>query len=422
MTSRELYRTESLNARQAHWLGEIILIRPIAFTFLSLLAFLSAIIVLSFMFFGTYTKRTTVTGHLVPHLGLVKVYAPQIGIVVKKNASEGQPVKQGDILYVVSSDRRSDTHGAVQETISSQVRARRDSLNNALEKTRQITEGERNTAVKRIADLKSELIKIDNQIEGQFSRVKLAEDAVVRTQYLEAQRFISKEQLQERQADLLDQRSRLQSLERDKISVNRDLTSYIDDLTSMPLRHQNTLAEIERNINILGQEFTESEAKRRLEITAPESGTATAVMGEIGQMVDGNKSLVSIVPSGAILQAYLYAPSRAIGFLSPGDKVFIRYQAYPYQKFGQAQGTIANAAKVALSRSELFGIGGSSDLGGDSEPLYRVTVSLDKQTIQVYGRPQQLQAGMTLEADILQEKRRLYEWVLEPLYSLSGKF
>jgi membrane fusion protein len=28
---------------------------------------------------------------------------------------------------------------------------------------------------------------------------------------------------------------------------------------------------------------------------------------------------------------------------------------------------------------------------------------------------------MLLDADILQEKRRLYEWVLEPLYTLSGK-
>ncbi len=28
---------------------------------------------------------------------------------------------------------------------------------------------------------------------------------------------------------------------------------------------------------------------------------------------------------------------------------------------------------------------------------------------------------MTLQADILQERRRLYEWVLEPLYSMTGK-
>jgi len=32
-----------------------------------------------------------------------------------------------------------------------------------------------------------------------------------------------------------------------------------------------------------------------------------------------------------------------------------------------------------------------------------------------------LQAGMQLEADVELETRRLYEWVLDPLYTLTGK-
>jgi membrane fusion protein len=56
-----------------------------------------------------------------------------------------------------------------------------------------------------------------------------------------------------------------------------------------------------------------------------------------------------------------------------------------------------------------------------SEPLYRITVNLAAQAVTAYGQPQMLQAGMSLDADILQERRRLYEWVLEPLYSLTGK-
>jgi membrane fusion protein len=275
--------------------------------------------------------------------------------------------------------------------------------------------------MKRIDGLESELAKIGNQIEGQASRVKLADEAVVRMRNLETQHFISKEQLQQRQADLLDQRARLQSLERDRISVSRDLTSQRSELASMPLRHANTLAQIERDITSLGQELTESEAKRRLEITAPESGIATAITAEVGQTVDGGKPLVSIVPERAKMQAYLYAPSRAIGFVRPGDKVLMRYQAYPYQKFGQAQGTVAYVAKVALSGNDLSDMNVPAGKVNDGEPLYRITVNLSSQSIKAYGRPQPLQAGMALEADILQEKRRLYEWVLEPLYSLSGK-
>jgi membrane fusion protein len=421
MSVRQLFRTEALNAQQVKWLGDIILVRPISFSFLSTIAGLLAAVVLLFLFSGTYTKRATVSGQLVPDLGLVKVYVPQFGIVVKKNVVEGQPVKQGEVLYVLSSERHSDTQGSVQATISRQVSARQNSLRDTLEKTQRLNEDERAALVKRIDGLGSELAKVDSQIEGQTSRVKLAEDAVLRMQNLSAQNFISKEQLQQRQADLLDQRARLQSLERDHISIARDLTTQRSDLASLPLRQQNQLAQILRDIASLGQELTESEAKRRLEITAPESGIATAVTAEVGQMVDGSKPLVSIVPAGATLQAHLYAPSRAIGFVKPGDKVLLRYQAYPYQKFGQAQGTVASVAKVALAPGELANMNNLSGAGSGSEALYRITVKLAAQTAMAYGRPQALQAGMLLDADIMQEKRRLYEWVLEPLYSLSGK-
>lgn len=421
MSVRQLFRTEALNARQIKWLGEIVLIRPVSFSFLCGVAGALALTVLLFLFFGTYTKRATVSGQLVPNLGLVKVYVPQFGVVVKKHIVEGQVVQKGDVLYTLSSDRHSDTQGSVQANISHQVRARQNSLRDALEKTRRLNDEEHAALLKRIDGLKSELVKISGQIDGQASRVKLAEDAVARMRNLEAQHFISKEQLQQRQADLLDQRARMQTLERDRISVNRDLTSQKSEFASMPLRQQNALAQMERDIDSLGQELTESEAKRRLEITAPESGIVTAVTAEMGQTVDSGKPLVSIVPVDATLQAYLYAPSRSIGFVKAGDQVMLRYQAYPYQKFGQAQGTVASVSQVALSGNELAGVSGQAGQANGNEPMYRITINLASQAIIAYGRPQTLQAGMLLDADILLEKRHLYEWALEPLYSLSGK-
>ena len=169
------------------------------------------------------------------------------------------------------------------------------------------------------------------------------------------------------------------------------------------------------------QELTESEAKRRLVITAPESGIATAVAAEIGQSVNSSRPLVIIVPIGSTLQAQLYAPSKAIGFIKPGDSVLLRYQAYPYQKFGHAKGIVASVSKTALPSNELMDIGSMSNNSTNSEPMYRITVNLAQQSITAYGQPQFLQSGMWLDADILQEKRHLYEWALEPLYSLTGK-
>ena len=421
MSAKQLYRPVALDTRQVKWLGDIVLIRPVSFAFLTTGAAVLAATVIAFLIWGTYTKRSTVTGQLIPDTGLVKVYVPQPGIVLKKFVTEGQHVKQGDVLYLLSSERQSSTQGNIQAAISDQVETRRQSLRDELDQTERLQQDEHTALLKKIDGLQSEVLKIDSQIDGQRSRVKLAEDALGRFKELLAQHYISIEQLQQKQADLLDQRNRLQALERDRIAFGGDLASQQSELVSLPLRHQNQRAQIDRGISAIEQELTESEAKRRLLITAPETGIATTVVAEVGQAVDAGKPLVSIVPAGSILQAYLYAPSKAIGFIKAGDTVLLRYQAYPYQKFGHAKGIVATVSKTALLGSELIGNVWSST-GGDNEPLYRITVNLTKQTINAYGKAQPLQAGMLLDADVLQETRRLYEWVLEPLYSLTGKF
>jgi membrane fusion protein len=419
MNKPPLFRTAALNAHQVKWLGEIVLARPLSFTFLASLAVGMGMIVVGFLLLGTYTKRSTVAGQLAPDIGVLKVYASQPGIVLQKRVREGLSVKKGELLYLVSSERRSSTEGGIQTAISRQVGLRQQSLRDELSQTRRLQQDETSALHKKIDALQAEQANLRHQLVGQRARLDLANAAVKRASLLLARGYIATEMMQQKQADLLDQRSRLQALERDKISVARELQAQQSELTSLPLRQHNQLAQIERLLTSTDQEWTENEGKRRLAITAPESGLATAVTAEAGQTVDGTKPLVSIMPGGAVLQAHLYAPSRAIGFIRPADRVLLRYQAFPYQKFGHAEGVVASVSRTALAATEIVGMPTASASNG--EPLYRITVVLARQTITAYGKPQPLQAGMLVDADILQEKRRLYEWVLEPLYSLTGK-
>lgn len=423
MAEQPLFRHAAISAQQTKTLGDIILIRPLSYRVLTSIAAGCALLVVVFFTWGSYTKRSTVIGQLLPDSGLVKVYVPQLGVVLEKRVSEGQSVSAGQILYVLSSERQSSTLGSIQANISHQVESRRLSLQEEMEKTRRLQQDERESLLKRIEGLAAEMQKLDNLIDGQRSRVKLSEDTVARYQGLLGQDYISREQVQQKQEELLDQRSRLQSMEREQIAVGREMATRQKEAAGLSFKHQNQLAQIVRGISTVDQELTESEGKRRLVITAPTEGTATAVIAEVGQAVDGSRPLVSIVPTGAVLQAQLYAPSRAVGFIRPGDAVLLRYQAYPYQKFGHARGKVLSVAKTALPSNEISALGniGGSGNGQNSEPLYRINVSLDSQSITAYGQPQALQAGMLLDADVLQDTRRLYEWVLEPLLSLTGK-
>jgi membrane fusion protein len=80
---------------------------------------------------------------------------------------------------------------------------------------------------------------------------------------------------------------------------------------------------------------------------------------------------------------------------------------------------VANISRSAVSPGEL-----PPQLAGlaGPDPVYLITVTLARQTIAAYGRQVELQPGMQLEADIALETRRLYEWLLDPLYTVTGKW
>jgi membrane fusion protein len=102
-------------------------------------------------------------------------------------------------------------------------------------------------------------------------------------------------------------------------------------------------------------------------------------------------------------------------------KVLLRYQAYPYQKFGQYEAIVKEVAGTATSAQELTFPGAAIVANQTSEPLYRIRLNLKQQEVFVYGKPAILKSGMLLEASIILERRRLYEWILEPLFSITGR-
>jgi membrane fusion protein len=98
--------------------------------------------------------------------------------------------------------------------------------------------------------------------------------------------------------------------------------------------------------------------------------------------------------------------------------VRVRFAAYPFQKFGQYDGEVVEVSRVALAPAELPA---QLALSAPAEALYRVTVRLASPAVMAYGTAQPLAAGMQLEADVMQDRRRLIEWVFEPLIALGRK-
>ena len=165
------------------------------------------------------------------------------------------------------------------------------------------------------------------------------------------------------------------------------------------------------------KQLSRAEGEINYAIRAPDDGTVSTLISTIGDRVTADTVLGVIIPKGSLLQARLFVPTSKAGFIKVGQKVLLKFHPYPYQRFGLYEGTVSLIDKSIINPQEnrLFPIPVKID-----EVFYRVTVTLKQQTVNVYGQPYPLTPGMLLQGIILGEKRNIWQWVMEPIYSLKG--
>ena len=410
-----LFRRAAIAANRKDALGPIVLVRPASFGILAGVGVLIASLLGALLAFGAYSARSTLRGRLVPDRGVIDVHSPQLGTIVDKRVAEGQHVESGEVLFVVSSERLTRALGPAQSAVGGRLTGRRRSLETQIEDTHALERLERDSLEQSRSSLVAEAAMSKQSVDAQRERVHMAEKSVERYGRIRAQGFASEDLLLAKQADLLEQRGRLQGLERETNGIARQLDDVTARAGSLELRYRNQIAELERSVTGAELDIAENEVRREIVVVAPANGIATGIAAVVGQLVDNSAPLAFIVPAGSRLRAELYAPSRAVGFVSVGEEVLLRYEPFPYQKFGHYHGTVEAVSQTAVLPSVR-----AADAVG-AEPVYQVVVALESQNVIAYGMPRQLRAGMAVEADVLLETRRLYEWVLEPLYSLRGK-
>lgn len=417
-----LFRPEAIEGRRQAWLGGIHLARPVPLTVLTWVTLVVALVVFGFLAAGHYTRKARVTGYLVPDRGVIRLQPPASATVVERHAVEGQPVRAGDVLFVLSIDRSTsggDTQAAVRQSLDRRTRSLRD----AADQQEQLLAEQRSALTQRVADMQRELSQIDAEAALQREREALSQQALTRLQSLQAEHFVSPAQVQAKTEELLGLQAQLRALERQRATQLRDISALQAQSRELPLKTRARQGEIERDMAALAQASAESDARDRIVVRAPQDGVLSAVMADPGQSVSPGVPLASLLPADAQLQAQLFAPSSAVGFVRPQQAVLLRYQAFPYQKFGHQSGQVVQVSRTPLLSSELSALPlpGAAASAPDAEPLYRITVKLDQQTVSAYGRAQALAPGMQIEADVLLDRRSLLEWIFEPLFSLAGR-
>ncbi|WP_175725567.1 HlyD family secretion protein [Burkholderia ambifaria] len=412
-----LFRQEALDATRHKLMGTVSLYSPPWRWLMIGVATALTLVVVAFFVFGSYTKRERVTGQLLPATGLLTVAPPLTGTVVATRVREGQTVAAGAELLAISAEVATEL-GGTRETVARQLRFQRSRLETDLTSQSQLS-GEAQRGLRtRAAALDDQLTQIARQNAQRLRQAELAQRQLDKLQSMRELGYASNSQVEQQEGVLLDAQARLQELARQRLDVGQQLAQTRQQLRELPLTTRNQQNDIQRKLADVEQSIAENEARRTVILRAPQASVVAALLAKPGQIVNAGQSAVSLLPQGAPLEAQLMVPSRAIGFVRAGARVVLRYEAYPFQKFGQQFGRVTEVSRTALSPQEVANLTGHTNV---PEQLYRVVVALDRQDIVAYGKHEALRPGMALEADVLIDRRRLVEWVLEPLYALGSR-
>lgn len=414
-----LFRQEAIDAQTAPSLGTVRLATPISHQVWTLAALGVAVCIVVWLFIGHYTRRERVTGSLVPQAGLLTVTARSAGTVTKIDVAEGAVVHAGDVLLTISSERSSASMGDTSAAISAQLRLQHTRLQSDVADTRHLADEQARDLRMQQSMLQNEIHQIDEQFAIEQHQVDVLSSLLQKLQTLGSKGYVSALDIQQQQTQQLNAEGQAKSLARQRYEIEQQLNNVGDQLTQLPLTTAAKLDGLRGQIAQNEEALAQSEADRATVLLAPSDGVVSMVLIQSGQAVSTGQSLLAMVSKKSHLQAQLLVPSSAIGFVHVGSDVVLHYQAFPYEKFGVQHGTVASISRSALTPSEITVLLGQQP---PPEALYRVEVRLAAQRIQAYGALQQLKPGMILDADMLLDKRRMIEWIFEPLYGMGHRY
>lgn len=410
----DLFRKEVLETRGNALFGGVALDPPRNSAWLAGASLALAFAVVAGTCLGSYARKETVPGFLVPTAGLAYVTAARPGIVERVLVGEGDYVEADEHLLQVGSPRTSRGSTDVDAQQVDQLKQDRAALDRQIAQEQELSAASQRAVIVRMGSLRRQQTSLQDQLASATERARLLERDIRRLSALRD--HVAPATMDGRLGELLRTQQELSALHGEMERLGAELQSAATDRRQMPGRLELRLAELHMALTATEREIAEVEHRRGHIVRAPVSGRVTALTGHVGMAVTADQPLLIIVPEGTELQAELLVPTRAIGFVQEDQIVRLRYDAFPYQKFGLYPGKVKSISRTVLSPRQQIG-----PIQADF-PAYRVLVALDTDTVNAYGLKVSLQPGLTLQADIIRDRRRIIEWVFDPIIAVGRTF
>jgi membrane fusion protein len=410
-----LFRTEAVKEYNALEVGEILIVRPITFKYVVTFSMLVVAALIVLFGLGTFNKRTLVVGEILPEKGLIRITPARAGLVVARHVEVGSVVKKGDVLFVVSSERYDlDKKPLIKAEVDGLAKSI-ELLQAEINQLEIQSAHEASALPQSLSRLKEKAARIESQINSQNQLLAVSLNAVSRYSELLQKGYVSVEQVQIKKTEYNIQFQRRERLLSETTAVDIEADELREKSRRAVVNLGTQISTLRRQLGVISNSARQKDHERDFPVTATVAGVVSSISVGVGQSVLVGGELLTLVPEHSTMEAVLYASSSAVGFVTAGDEVELRFDAYPYQHYGFGRGRVIS---VTGSTANPYNSAGRHYVDGASakSDFFLIRVALQDQSITINDVRYQLKAGLTVQANLMRPKQRLYELFLEPFY------
>lgn len=411
--TRPLFRREVLEFQQhsRQW-GRVVPLQPLSTRLLVWSVIGATGLVIAFLFLAQYARKEVAQGYLAPIAGTARVFAPIPGTISAVYVHQGERVTSGQPLLAVDTSQFTADGQDVNMTNLQTLNQQKLALTRAIAEEVQRTQSERQRLTADIQQHQAILQDLAKQAEVQRTRITILEKMVQAGAQLRAEGLVSEVDQRRREEALLEQQQAMIALDQQSAQKRSQLTDMMYQLEQLPFVQGDKIQALRNELVADEQRIAEVTSRDAYLVRAPVAGRISLLRASAGGRADPKRLQLQIVPEDSPLEAELFIPVRAIGFVEVGQDVRLLFDAFPYQRFGASHGRITAVSQTVLLPAD-------ADAPVDlKEPAYTATVALDRGSIRANGRTVPLRPDMSLRADIILEKRTLVDWLLAPLRHL----
>ncbi|MET6571063.1 HlyD family secretion protein [Serratia marcescens] len=415
-----MFRQEAIDNQKMKWRGRALLLPGIPFWLTAGLCLFFLIAFLTFAIAGTYTRRVNVTGEISTYPRAANVYSAVQGVVVKQFVTEGQVIAAGAPIYQIDVSR-STRSGVVsdnqQRDIDGQL-ARIAQIISRLESSKQAT---LTMLEKQKAQYTAAFTRSTDILKRAQEGIRIMKENMENYRHYQTKGLITKDQLTNQVALYYQQQNNLLGLSGQNEQNALQITALESQIHIQAANFDNQIYQMELQRHELQKERLNIDAGGAIIVRALADGRIDSLSVTVGQMVNVGDSLLQVIPHNIAHYALvLWVPNDAIPYIAAGDKVNVRYDAFPAEKFGQFAATVSVISKAPASPQEMLTYQGAPKAALTAAvPYYKTIVIPEKQIIAYDGKRLSLENGMKAQSTLFLEKRQIYQWMLSPFYAMK---